>query len=87
VAGNTPTSNVNPIFGAAAAAAGVNSPIGNEIAAQLASNVYENTKTRARGMIDLYANIDIIRPYFDVYPSHVLHRYGSAWWWRWRCSK
>lgn len=48
--------------------------ISDQIASQLASNMYESTKTQARGMLDMYGNIDVIRPYFDVEPQHVLQR-------------
>lgn len=48
--------------------------ISDQIAAQLASNVYESTKSQARGVLDMYGNIDLIRPYFDVEPHHVLRR-------------
>jgi hypothetical protein len=36
--------------------------------------VWEESRTRARKAFSLYANIDILRPYYDVEPFEVRNR-------------
>jgi hypothetical protein len=41
------------------------------------SQVWAAGRTRAQQAINLYANLDYLRPYFDVEPKEVLHRYEN----------
>jgi len=45
-----------------------------KIAQEVAGNLIQSTKSQAKGFIDVYANIDLIRPYFDVDGKEVLMR-------------
>ena len=38
--------------------------------------VWEAGKQQARKAFDIYGNIDVLRPYFDVEPKVVVARYG-----------
>eukprot|EP01104_Vermistella_antarctica_P019833 TRINITY_DN8043_c0_g1_i1.p1 TRINITY_DN8043_c0_g1~~TRINITY_DN8043_c0_g1_i1.p1 ORF type:complete len:366 (-),score=91.24 TRINITY_DN8043_c0_g1_i1:110-1207(-) len=49
-----------------------------QIAARVADNVFSSTKSKAAGFFNIYANIDLIRPYFDVEPVDVLKRLGCS---------
>ena len=40
--------------------------------------VWQASKQSAKRAFDLYANIDILRPYFDVEPKEVTNRYDGA---------
>jgi len=46
----------------------------NTIQGHLAREMYGRGKEKAQGFLNLYANIDLIRPYFDVEPVEVLFR-------------
>jgi hypothetical protein len=46
----------------------------NKLYYQVAGQVISNAKNQAGGFLNLYANIDLIRPYFDVDLRMVLHR-------------
>ncbi|XP_038053460.1 protein YIPF3-like [Patiria miniata] len=41
---------------------------------QMAETVWQTGKQQARKVFDLYGNIDLLRPYFDVEPKTVVHR-------------
>ncbi|XP_071796426.1 protein YIPF3-like isoform X2 [Asterias amurensis] len=41
---------------------------------QMAETVWQTGKQQARKVFDLYGNIDLLRPYFDVEPKTVIHR-------------
>lgn len=45
-----------------------------KIAAQVGRNILETTKSKATGMFNLYANVDLIRPYFNVETTDVARR-------------
>merc|ERR1712137_1356706 len=47
---------------------------GNTIQGHLAQEMYGRGKEKAQGFLNLYANIDLIRPYFDVEPIEVAFR-------------
>eukprot|EP01103_Thecamoeba_quadrilineata_P000875 TRINITY_DN10769_c0_g1_i1.p1 TRINITY_DN10769_c0_g1~~TRINITY_DN10769_c0_g1_i1.p1 ORF type:complete len:259 (-),score=17.27 TRINITY_DN10769_c0_g1_i1:30-806(-) len=49
-----------------------------KFAGQVAGQLLESTKTTARSFLDIYANIDLIRPYFDVEQKEILWRLGSS---------
>eukprot|EP01102_Stenamoeba_stenopodia_P011464 TRINITY_DN3525_c0_g1_i1.p1 TRINITY_DN3525_c0_g1~~TRINITY_DN3525_c0_g1_i1.p1 ORF type:complete len:258 (+),score=54.41 TRINITY_DN3525_c0_g1_i1:187-960(+) len=48
-----------------------------KIAAQVGRNILETTKSKATGIFNLYANVDLIRPYFNVETNDVAKR--LAW--------
>ncbi|XP_022094205.1 protein YIPF3-like isoform X2 [Acanthaster planci] len=41
---------------------------------QMAETVWQTGKQQARKVFDVYGNIDLLRPYFDVEPKTVVHR-------------
>jgi hypothetical protein len=46
----------------------------NKLYYQVAGQVFNTAKNQAGGFLNLYANIDLIRPYFDVDLKMVVHR-------------
>lgn len=44
------------------------------IQGRIAREMYGRSKEKAQGFVNLYANIDFVRPYFDVEPREVLGR-------------
>lgn len=44
---------------------------------RLAREMYGKGREKAQGFINFYANIDLIRPYFDVEPVDVAKRWGN----------
>lgn len=45
------------------------------IQGKIAREVYGRGKEKAQGIVNLYANIDFVRPFFDVEPKEVASRY------------
>jgi len=45
-----------------------------KLAQEVAGNIYESTKSQAKGFLNIYANIDLIKPYFEVEVNTVLWR-------------
>lgn len=44
------------------------------IQGRIAREVYGRGKERAQGFVNVYTNIDLVRPYFDVDPKEVAYR-------------
>jgi hypothetical protein len=44
------------------------------IQGRIAREVYGRGREKAQGFVSFYANIDIVRPYFDVDPKEVAYR-------------
>ncbi|XP_078492299.1 protein YIPF3-like isoform X1 [Ciona intestinalis] len=52
--------------------------IGGNLGKAVAGQMWENGQQQARKMIDIYANIDILRPYFDIEPKELLLKLGHS---------
>jgi len=50
----------------------------NKIMEEVGGQVWAAGKNHARKFFDLYSNIDVLRPYFDVEPKDVLVRLGQS---------
>ncbi|CAK8692755.1 unnamed protein product [Clavelina lepadiformis] len=57
---------------------GMVSGISGNLGKAVADQMWQSGQQQARKMIDVYANIDILRPYFDVEPKVLLFRLGSS---------
>lgn len=50
----------------------------SKIVEEVGGQVWAAGKTQARRFFDLYSNIDVLRPYFDVEPKDVVSRLGQS---------